>query len=115
MSLLLSKDGDSYDGGFGWVTSLDDQSCVGIDEVVTVGAAKERLGDDGVLTKRCLGVELLLEDTVAARAAKLSVEGFLHFVRWCELVSVALNGSSTELGIHLFEDRHAKRVTEWQQ
>lgn len=115
MSLLLTKDRDGGDGDLGWVTSLDNDACVWVDEVAAVGTTKQSLGDDRLLVERRLAVELLLQLTVAARAAKLIVEGFLRLVRWCELVSVALNGSPTEFRVHLFEDGHAERVAEWQQ
>lgn len=114
MRLLVPDDRDSYDGRLGWVTSLDDDVGVWLDEEVAVGAPKQCLGDDGVFVERRLGVELLLQRTLAARAAELAVEGILRFLRWAELVCVALNGSPSEFGVHLFEGGHVERVTEWQ-
>lgn len=114
MSLLLPEDRDSHEGCLCWVTSLDDDVGVWLDEVGAVGASEQRLGDDGVRVEGRSAVELLLELTLATRASKLAVEGFLRFVRWCELVCVALNGSPSELGVHLPVDGHVERVTEWQ-
>lgn len=114
MSLRVPNDRDSRDGGLCWVTSLDDDVGVWFDEVPTLAAAEQGLSDDGVAVERRPAVELLLQGALTAGAAELAVESFLRFVRWCELVFVALNGASTEFGVHLFEDGHVERVTEWQ-
>lgn len=115
MKLLLTQDGDGGDWNLGWVASFDDEVAVGVDEVAAVGAAEKSLSDNGVFVKACSSVVLLLQRALAAWAAKLPVEGLLRFVRWCELVYVALDGSENELGVHLLEDGHEERVAEWLQ
>ena len=112
MKLPTSNDRDRRDGGLCWVTSLDDDVAMWFDEVPTLAAAEQSLGDDGVAVEGRPGVELFLQRAVAAGAVELAVERLLRLVCWCELVFVAFNGSSTEFRIHLFEDGHAERVAE---
>lgn len=114
MSLLVPQDRDSDHGSLCCVTSLYDEVGVRLEEERAVGATEQCFGDDGVFIERRLRVELFLQGTLAARAAKLAVESVLRLLCWCELVGVALNGSPSELGVHLFEDGHVERVTEWQ-